>query len=176
MHCVQEILKTTNVLSSVIVKSSYISSKTNILWSYLKFFSSSLIANHIMIHTRIWEFFASFNFSYLMNFVIFSHICLYSVMIIMRSILIPNSTPDLSWSNSECVLCGLGALQTSHCSGPVLRSMLGLCSAGTKSWGYAFPDTQQKKNMYLITSHWECCSSPVVVSGQRSLHVQAGLW
>lgn len=39
-----------NALSSVIEKSSYISSKTNILLSYLMLPSPSLIPNYIMIH------------------------------------------------------------------------------------------------------------------------------
>lgn len=56
----------TNVLSSVMEKSRYISSKTNILSSYLILSSSSLIAKHIMIH---WDFFA--DFSFLMSFVNF---------------------------------------------------------------------------------------------------------
>lgn len=122
MHalCAGNIANNPNALSSVMEKSSYISSKTNILSSYLILSSCSLIPNHIMIH---WDFFASFNFSFLMSFVNFSPIWLYSVMVTKRSILIPSSTPDLSWIYSGCVLCGLGALQTSRCSAPVLLSM-----------------------------------------------------
>lgn len=57
----------TNVLSSVMEKSRYISFKTNILSSYLILSSSSLIANHIVIH---WDFFFA-NFSFLMSLVNF---------------------------------------------------------------------------------------------------------
>lgn len=122
MHalCAGNIENNPNVLPSVMEKSSYISSKTNILSSYsiLSFFS--LIANHIMIH---WDFFASFYFSFLMSFVNFTYICLYNIMVIMRSIPMPSSLPNFSLINSACVLCGLGALQTSCCSAPVLQSM-----------------------------------------------------
>lgn len=44
-------------------KSGYISSKTNILWSYFMLSSPSLIPNHIMIHHN---FLLAF-FSFLMN-------------------------------------------------------------------------------------------------------------
>lgn len=94
--------------------------KTNVLSSYLILSFCSLIANHIMIHR---DFFTSFYFSFLMNFVNFSCICLYNIMVIMRSILMPSSLPDFSLINSACVLCDLGALQTSCCSAPVLQSM-----------------------------------------------------